>query len=215
MRSQTFWADPAVPLIADTSTVINLLATGCAPSIVNALPNRMVVVDVIPDELETGRLRGRKDAERLEELAAAGHVEIVSLGDVGWHHFEALVAGTAVETLDDGEAATIAYALEHNATAVLDETKATRLGSARFPKLKLISTVDILLHPVVRRSLGDEALSDAVFAALRDARMRVFSHHLTEIVRLIRPERAAVCQSLPRVARSNQKIDRLGIEEKA
>lgn len=204
MRSPTFWADSAWPLISDTSTVINLLATGCAPSIASALPNRVLVVDAIPGELEAGRLRGRKDAEGLERLAVAGHVDIVSLGDVGLQHFEALVAGPASETLGDGEAATIAYALEHDAVAVLDESKATRLCGLRFPKLQLLSTVDILLHPEVRHALGEEALSDAIFTALRDARMRVFSHHLAEVVRLIRPERAALCPSLPRIARSHQ-----------
>lgn len=215
MRSPTFLADPKMPLVADTSTVINLIATGCAPSIITAVPNRVLVVDVIPGELNTGRPRGRRDADHLEELAAAGHVRIVSLGDLGWQYFEELVAGPAVETLDDGEAATIAYAVERDATAVLDETKATRLCGVRFPKLRLMSTVDILLHPEVRRTLGEEALSDAVFTALRDARMRVFSHHMAEVVRLIRPERAALCRSLPRGFRSVQKSDQVDVEERA
>lgn len=215
MRSSTILADSQVPLVADTSTVINLIATGCSPSILTAVPNRMVVVDVIAGELDTGRPRGRRDADRLQDLAAAGHVEIVSLGDLGWQYFEGLVAGPAVETIDDGEAATIAYAVEHDATAVLDETKATRLCGVRFPKLRLMSTVDILLHPEVRRALGEEALSDAVFRALLDARMRVFSHHLAEVIRLIRPDRAALCQSLPRGFRSVQKSDQVDVKERA
>jgi predicted nucleic acid-binding protein len=214
MRSPTFVADPKVPMVADASTVINLIATGCAPSIITAVPNRLLVVDIVAGELDSGRPRGRRDADLLGQLAAAGHVDIVSMGELGWQYFEGLVAGPAVETLDDGEAATIAYAVEHNATAVLDETKATRLCGVRFPRLRLMSTVDILLHPEVLRTLGEEGLSDAVFAALRDARMRVFSHHLAEVVRLIRPERAALCQSLPRGFRSVQKNDQFGVEER-
>ena len=46
--------------------------------------------------------------------------------------------------------------------------------------------------------LGDAALGDAVFAALRDARMRVFPQHLDEIVRVIGQERAMQCPSLPK-----------------
>lgn len=213
MRSPTFSADPAV-LVADTSTVINLIATGCAPTILDALPNPIVVVDAIQGELDTGRPRGRRHADGLRQLVVGGNIEIVTLGDRGWQHFEALVAGPAIETLDDGEAATISYAAEHDAVAVLDETKATRLCGVRFPSLRLMSTVDILLHPEVRRTLGEAVVSEAVFAALRDARMRVFSHHLKEVVGLIRPERAALCQSLPRGFRSGQKGKELGLEQR-
>jgi predicted nucleic acid-binding protein len=216
MRSPTFLANPKVPLVADASTVINLIATGCAPSIVSAVPNSIVVAEVIPTELNNGRARGRKDADRLQELVSAGHVEIVSLGELGWQPFEELVAGPTTETLDDGEAATIAYAVEHGATAVLDEKKATRLCRVRFPKLSLASTVDILLHPDVRSALGEQGLGDALFAALRDARMRVFPHDLEKVVRLIGPERAALCLSLPKVFRTRvQEAKPVDVEERA
>lgn len=203
MRSPTFLTDPLVPLVADTSTVINLLATGCAPTIIRAVPNRILAVDVIPGELDTGRQRGRLQADGLQELVAAGHIEIVFLGDTGWQHFETLVAGHAVETLDDGEAATIAYAAECGAVAIIDEKKGTRLCASRFPGLDVISTVDILLHPEVRLKLGDEAFADALFAALRDARMAVFPHHFDEVLRLIGPERAVQCPSLPKGLRAS------------
>jgi predicted nucleic acid-binding protein len=203
MRSPTFLADPALSLVADASTVINLIATGCASTIISAIPNRFVVVDVIPAELDAGRSRGRKDADRLQELVAEGHLEVVTLSDGAWRQFEGLVAGPATETLDDGEAATIAYALENRGAAVLDEKKATRLCGFRFPSLCLISTVDILLHPDVRARLGENRVSDAVFAALRDAGMKVFPHHLDKVVHLIGRERAAKCLSLPKGLRES------------
>lgn len=216
MRSPTFLVNPNVPLVADASTVINLIATGCAPSIIRAVPNCVVVTEVIPTELNNGRARGRKDADRLQELVSAGHMEIVSLGDIGWHHFEELVAGPATETLDDGEAATIAYAVEHGAMAIIDEKKATRLCRVRFPKLSLASTVDILLHPDVRNTLGEQGLGDALFAALREARMRVFPHHLENVVRLIGPERSARCLSLPKAFRTaGHDAIQVDVEERA
>jgi predicted nucleic acid-binding protein len=200
MRS-TFLIDPLIPLVADTSTVINLMATGCARTILGALPNPILVVDVILGELDTGRARGRVHADLFEEIIDAGHVAIVSLGDIGWMHFEMLVAGAAQETIDDGEAATIAYAAEHCAVAILDERKGTRICASRFPDVNSISTMDVLLHPKVQETLGEFAFPDAVFAALRDARMAVFPHHLNEVVRLIGPERASQCPSLPTAAR--------------
>src|SRR5688572_30708230 len=105
--------DPATFLVADTSAVINLNATGCAMDIIRALPNRIVVVDVVAGELDTGRSRGRRDADLLNDLIAAGIVAQVSLGENGEQVFEQLVVGPAAMTLDDGEAATIGYAVAH------------------------------------------------------------------------------------------------------
>jgi hypothetical protein len=49
--------------------------------------------------------------------------------------------------------------------------------------------------------LGDGATSDAVFNALRFARMRVPSSALKWVTELIGPERAAMCECLPRAFR--------------
>ncbi len=203
MRSPTFLIDPRIPLVADSSTVINLIATGCAPSIITALSNPIVAVDIIPGELDTGRQRGRPHADRLQELVDAGYLEIVSLGDNGWLHFETLVTGPGSQTLDDGEAATIAYAAEHGAVAIIDERKGRRLCATHFPDLGLVSTVDVLLHPDVRQKLGDAGFAEAVFAALQAARMAVFQEHLAEILSIIGPDRAARCPSLPRRFRAS------------
>ena len=82
----------------------------------------------------TGR-NGRNDADALCTLAATGLVEIVRLGNVGIGYFTALVSGSAAQTLDDGEAATIAYALECSATALIDERKANRICAERFQRI--------------------------------------------------------------------------------
>jgi predicted nucleic acid-binding protein len=191
--------------VADTSAIINLIATGCAPVIIRALPNRLIVAEVVSAELEDGRCRGRAEADRLNELVANGLVEIVSLGDAASRYFEELVIGPAAATLDDGEAATIAYAVEHAGAAIIDERKATRICSDRFPALPVGCTVDILLHSEVQRVLGPEALATAVFNALQDGRMRVFPRHVERIVAVIGHGRAARCPSLPRSARISSK----------
>jgi len=201
MGSLTFLTDISAPLVADTSVVINLIATGCAPAIVRALPSRLVVVDVVPAELDTGRRHGRHNFDCLNELVDVGLVEIVSLGDVATQYFTELVIGPAAATLDDGEAATIAYAVEKAGTALIDERKATRICADRFPVLRIGCTVDILVHPEVQFHLGIERLAEAVFSALQNGRMRVFPRHLERIVGLIGYERAARCQSLPRSVR--------------
>lgn len=201
MGSPTCLTDPGALVVADTSVVINLNATGCAPEIIRAFPNRLVVVDIIPAELADGRLRGRQDADRLNELVTAGLVEIVSLGELAAPHFEDLVIGPAATTLDDGEAATIAYAVCQQGIAVIDERKATRICAQRFSELRIGSTVDILAHPEVQHGLGKEVLADAVFSALYHGRMRVFPHHIEWVVALIGTDRTAACNSLPNSVR--------------
>jgi predicted nucleic acid-binding protein len=184
-------------IVADASAVINLNATGCATEIITALPNRVAVVDLVTTELEQGRRRDRQDADLLNELVAVGLIEIVRLGEPAVPHFEELVIGPAARTLDDGEAATIAYAIAHDAIPLVDERKANRICAERFPELRVGCTVDIFTHPEMLQSLGREALADAVFNALNHGRMRVFPHHIEWVIGLIGTERAALCTSLP------------------
>jgi predicted nucleic acid-binding protein len=161
-------------------------------------------VDVVLRELAEGRRRGRGDADFLERVAASGIVEIMELNDSASLHFERLVIGAAATTLDDGEAATIAFAVAHGGVAILDEKKATRLCAQIFPGLCVGSTVDLLANPAVRLSLGPLVLADAVFNALQHGRMRVFPKNIQWIIDLIGPERVAVCASLPNSIRKAQ-----------
>lgn len=188
-------------IAADTSTIINLNASGCARSIIQALDSKFVVVDVVQGELEDGRKNGRRDADLLSELVENGVFELVRLDDVAAQHFESLVVGPAIATLDDGEAATIAYALSNGISAAIDERKATSICAQRFPHLMLCSTVDILARPEVERELGREELSNAVFQSLFYGRMRVLPHCIDWVMNLIGPERSVLCKSLPRTVR--------------
>ncbi len=191
------------PLVADTSVVINLIATGFASSIVEALPQPLIAVDVVPSELEIGRARGRTDLERFNELVNGGIVKVVSLGDLGMQHSERLVIGSAAETLDDGEAATIACAIEQSGVAYIDERKAWRICSERYQALRVGCTVDLLTHADVRTRLSDETVAEAIFNALQRGRMSVLPTHLSAVISLIGAKRAALCESLPRSIRAS------------
>jgi predicted nucleic acid-binding protein len=189
--------DAQALLVADASTIISVNATGCAKRVIRALPNRVAVVDIVSGELEEGRQRKRQNADLLKKLVDAGHVEIVQLDEKGEEYFERLVVGAAQMTLDDGEAATIAYAVATSGIALIDEKKANRICGQRFPELRLAYTVDLFTHPDVQNQLGKEALADAVFNALCHGRMRVFPHHIEWVIGLIGADRARLCTSLP------------------
>ena len=201
MECQSSLNNPTTLVVADASVVINLNATGFAASILEALPNRFAVVKEVALELENGRRHGRNDADALNTLVAAGRVDLVRLANPGIEYFTSLVSGSAAETLDDGEAATIAYALEHGATALIDERKANRICAERYSALATGCTIDVLAHNGVEAALGHSRLADGVFNALYHGRMRVLAQHVNSVVNLIGPERAAQCVSLPRSVR--------------
>jgi predicted nucleic acid-binding protein len=189
-------------IIADASVAINLNATGRAKEILRALPFRVAVIDIVEAELQEDRRTGRRDAELLAELVTAQRISIVSLNDAALNLFGELVAGSATETLDDGEAATIAYAATHGAVPVIDERKGRRICNQRFGGLRLLSTAELFMQPAVAAALGHDALRDAVFRALQNARMRVLPDYVAWVVALIGTDRAAQCPSLPKQARS-------------
>ena len=187
----------AAPVIVDTSVVINLNATGCAEATLRSLPNRCVVIEDVLLELQIGRRTGRGDADALAVLIEQQLVERAQVGNTGMSHFRSLVTGSASESLDDGEAATIACAIEQGAVALVDERKAIRICIERFPNLAVGCTVDVLAQRHVQAALG-RSLADAVFNALDRGRMRVPDQHGHWVVDLIGKERAAGCRSLPK-----------------
>jgi predicted nucleic acid-binding protein len=183
--------------VADASAIINLNASGMASAIIRALPRPLVVVDVVLQELEYGRPKGRHDAELLRALIDQDVVRLVSLAGDAEAHFEGLLVGPAEATLDDGEAATIAHAVVSGGIAVIDERKAKRLCASRYPGLTIQTTVDILATPSVEAQLGKDALADCVCNALQKGRMRVAEERLEWVLGHIGDERARMCESLP------------------
>lgn len=189
--------DPSLPIHADASTLINLNASGCASAILNALPNKVRVLDTVMAELRTDKRTGRDDAKLARALVNEGLLEVLPLESLKSEHFVNLVAGPATETLDDGEAATIAGALEGSGIALIDERKAIALCSRKHPTLKIARTVDVFAHSAVEKALGRTALGNGVFGALQNARMRVSTHHEQWIVDIVGSKRAKCCLSLP------------------
>lgn len=201
MKAPSSIANLSAPLVADASSVVNLQATSCAAEILRALPNQLVIVDEAATEIRNGYERGYPGKESMQKLVQGGLIQHRSLGPRGLEILESLVVGSAAETLDDGEAATIAYALENGAIPIIDEHKATRICEVRFDKLVVASTMDLFAHPAVQRSIGRLELQRAVFDALQVARMRPPNHYLDWTVELVGKEKAALCPSLPRRAR--------------
>lgn len=190
-------------LVADSSVFINLNATLRAEAILEAIPNRILVTEEVLRELRSGRSKDHKDADLLDELVASHFIDAVHLGESALDHFLDLVSGPASETLGDGEAATIAKSLEAGGLALIDDRKALRICAQRFGGLPTSGTVDLLRHPEVVEALPGTELADAVFDAVRDARMHVPPRHGRWVIELLGRERAELCPSLARILRSH------------
>ena len=169
MVRQSCLTDRAVPVVADTGVLINLNATKYAETILDALPNPFRAVSEVILELKGGEQTGRNDAAMVDAWQASAYLEVVQLGGTGVQYFADLVDGPVAQTLDDGEAATIAYALElkPHAIPLIDERKANRICAARFAGLVTGNTVDVLAQDNVQATLGCVRLADAVFNALQ------------------------------------------------
>ena len=191
----------APALVLDASVAINLNATGRATEIAAALPFRLQMADIAQSELGVDRRSGRDDGALIVELARRGLLAVVPLSEAALEVFATLVAGRAEDTLDDGEAATLALAAEQSAMAAIDERKARRIAQQRFGAVALLSSVALCLHPDVMKALGRSAVTDAVFQALQTARMRVLPDDVERVVSLIGTRRARECPSLPAWAR--------------
>ena len=188
-------------IVVDFSVVINLNATQRTAEILSVLPVKVEVTELVLDELEKGEAYGCDDGSKLRYWLHQGLIELVQLaGDELAIHRE-LVAGDARLTLADGEASTIARAVESGAVAAIDERKAFRLCARRFRTVRVLRTVEILLHELVRQQLGLQGVAEAIYLALRDARMYVPPELVDAVVSLIGAQRAGNCPSLPRQAR--------------
>jgi len=188
-------------LVLDASVIINLLATGYAGAILQAVPAPIVVTDNAIREIEQGAVNGRSEPKQLSELIHNQTIKREELSGIALEHFFDLVSGSTAASLGDGEAATLALAHSKGFTAVIDEKKATQISSQSFGTLRLITTVDILAYEPVRISIGDKALADATLQALKHARMQVRDSQFDWIEKVIGCENVGLCPSLRRLAK--------------
>jgi predicted nucleic acid-binding protein len=188
-------ADTVAPLVIDTSVVLNLIASNFAVEILNVIPNPVVISSSVLSEIDLNNRRLPNAGTILSGLMQ-DRIRVIELSPEAERNFESLISGGANETLDDGEAATIASTVELAGISVIDESKATRIIAERFPTLRVVRTTDLFMHRNVFEAIGLARLSEAVFNALQLARMQVVHEHAQWVVGLLGTDRARQCTSL-------------------
>ena len=174
MKSITLDLDQA-RLVLDASVAINLLGTGVGTAILEATPAPVLMEEHAFREIRRHPIHSRDHTEDLGAWQDSCLLTVVSLFGEGKRIFEGPAGNGLVTQLDDGEAATIAYAVSEgkNTVPVIDERKATRLFKERWPERQVIDTVTLVRSLVEIKTLSEELARDAIHSALLHARMRV------------------------------------------
>ena len=185
-------------LVLDASVAINLLGTAVSHDILSVIPWQVAIEKRAHREIRRHPVDGRDLAAELNAWELNGWAKVVSLKADARHIFEELTSGSLVKTLDDGEAATIAYAVtaSERTLPVIDEKKATKIFHDRWPDRRLLGTADLFRTLMDKGLASNQFAGDAIYAALMNARMHV-SHRLRPwVVDLIGAKRATKCPSL-------------------
>lgn len=197
MSCSSFPDAPSGTVVADASVLINLNASGHAKTIIAASCGVLYATTNAYAEVLDGERLGYSDARSMRELEGAGMLRLVTLNEADEPIYRSLIEGSALQTLDDGEAATVAHAVANGGIALIDEKKAQRICGQRFPGTTVVTTADLMLHHRVATALGDHHVG-AIHAALVAARMHVPRHLIGEVVAMLGDDRAMECPSLPR-----------------
>lgn len=194
MTYSSYLAYDPRPLVLDTSVLVNLHACTYGERVLMAIPNEIIIPQIVANELEHETSRSNGEHSFLQGLVASGKVTLADMTDEEYELFAELTAGSP--SLDDGEAATIAIAVQRRHLAVIDERKG-RACATTLLDIEPGWSLDLLRHPSVLNEMGVNCALDALYLALRDGRMRVPSAYREDVLNWIGIERAIDCSSLP------------------
>lgn len=185
-------------LVLDTSSLINIVSTQHAVKILKSFSGRLMIDEMVKREALIFPGIDVHPSEVLADLSERGLISVVSMNEIEAQTFADLVSGGTFSSLGDGESATLSLALHRKGVAVIDEKKAARVATEYMPPIDTMTTVDLFRDSSVADALGENHLSDAVFNALFNARMRVSHSHEGWVRELIGDERSMNCSSLKR-----------------
>jgi predicted nucleic acid-binding protein len=187
-------------LALDASVLINFLGSGIPDRLIQAFAGRILVAEPVYKEVYNDPGHRVRPREWMESLDQGGLLEIVRLsGEALQRYLDFGAAG-----LDNGEAATLALALDRNAIPVIDEKRARRLYAANYPGARLSSTVELFHELSERDAVAEDILRAGLFDAIRIARMRVLPEMMDWVIAAIGPENAESCSSIPAIARNSR-----------
>ena len=186
-----------LPFVFDASALINIAASGYCVEILASLGRKCLAETIVWRELSDHI--EKYDINKNIELAVSN--EHLDIGDMVSHEstmFLNLITAPHPNTLDDGEAATIAVAHFRGSIAIIDEKKGRRIAETFAPPVQIMSTLDLFRMIENNCNSKDVCLNSALFNSLTQARMRVPVEHETWVINRLSSQQIEQCQSLPR-----------------
>lgn len=159
-------------LAIDASVLINVLGTGEAVAMIEALARPLVMATAAYREVRRDPFTGGNASTAISELERRGLLLRCDLDAEGTQHMVSLISAAGADALDDGEAATIALGARRGCCVVIDETRGRRIANGIPIAAGILGTIDILTCASVRQALGDARFHGAILSAAKCARMR-------------------------------------------
>ena len=180
---------------ADTSVIVNLLATGISARILNPFKMNIVLVPAVLAELRRGAAAGHRDFR--DDIAQLAQSEIKMTGAKSVTNQTWL--NLMPPALSFGEAQTIAYAHQHSCGVLTDDRAAAAF--CQKTGIATLNTTDLLSAPRLIRQLGKKELAAATYRALTEAKMYVPPKHYDWLSGLLARKHRRNCPSLPKKLR--------------
>lgn len=115
----------------------------------------------------------RTESAPLQPLFDDGCLQLCRMSEQAYDTYLSLVSGAPTESLDDGESAAIAIAVDGFGSVVLDDKKARRILSNRFTESTRGSSLSLFLAAATRANWSMQELRAAITAAREVARMAI------------------------------------------
>lgn len=183
-------------LVLDTSVILNLLGSGRAKLVLENIGDQVSAPSAVLNEIRREpEFPATRDAS-LAELFDLGLIMAIECTEDEIGLALELAGASAPDDLGDGEAYAIACAVNRKAVIGVDDNKARRVLSNRWPAMTKKFTIELLELACSRATLDASEHADIVYSALRNARMRVPKEYRRKIIELIGLNRARECPSL-------------------
>jgi predicted nucleic acid-binding protein len=193
-----------VALIFDASALINIASSGFCSKILASLECNCLCEAIVWREV-TYHIKKYNLNKNMEVAAACSLINITDMSSLESSMYLDFISAMHPNTLDDGEAATMAVAYCRNLIAVLDEKKGRRIANELIPPLKVLSTIDLFRMVENKCQSNGICINSALFNSLAKARMRVLFEDEEWVVQRLSKDQIQHCRSLPKRLRENDK----------
>lgn len=182
---------PRSPLVLDASVIFNILATGFAADIIDAIGQPCLVEMRTRREVKRHPRPDAANGDPLEPLLVCGALQIATMSSTAYRFYLGLVSGDSAAALGDGESAAIALAADANHAVALDDAKARAIRSRQAPHVTTVSSLALIVGAAQASRWAEGKLRQAISDARKYARMgivvseRAFFRDVTDALGLL------------------------------